>query len=96
MLIRAMEETWEVGENDMRRSELGKDKVNAIFGHGPAGFTPRPEEAMPAGCPERKAARDVADFAGRDQGSAREMVAATAKRRQSSFGGRRMGSGGWA
>lgn len=50
------------GENDLRRSDLDKERFTAIHGHGPAGYKPRPQKEMPEGYPERKAARDIANL----------------------------------
>lgn len=62
-LYRMMDEAAEArGEYDLRRSDLDREKIKAIYGHGPAGYQPRPEREMPEGYPERKAARDIADL----------------------------------
>ena len=62
-LYRVMDEAREArGEYDLRRSDLDREKIKAIYGHGPAGFKPRPDREMPEGYPERKAAREIANL----------------------------------
>jgi hypothetical protein len=47
------------GDNGLRRSNLDREKIKAIHGHGPAGYKPRPEQEMPKGYPERRAALEI-------------------------------------
>lgn len=35
------------GANDLRHSDLDTERIKAIYGHGPAGYKPRPEKEMP-------------------------------------------------
>jgi hypothetical protein len=50
------------GENDLRHSDLDEERIKAIYGHGPAGYKPRPQKEMPEGYAERKAAHEIADL----------------------------------
>ncbi len=50
------------GEHDLRCSNLDQERITAIYGHGPAGYKPRPQKNIPEGYAERKAARDIANL----------------------------------
>jgi hypothetical protein len=52
----------ERGQNDLRHSDLDKERIKAIYGHGPAGYKPRPQKEIPEGYAERKAAREITDL----------------------------------
>jgi hypothetical protein len=50
------------GEHYLRHSDLDRERIIAIYGHGPAGYQPGPKKDIPAGYPERKGAREIAQL----------------------------------
>ena len=62
-LYRMMDEARESrGEDDLRRSDLDREKIKAIYGHGPAGYKPRPRKKCRRGYPERRATCEIASL----------------------------------